>query len=116
MLICFAISFCMAILLFFFPVFMEFPIFRYLSNCGTMQDYTTCSEIEGVHMYMLVMDYWAWKLLVDPVFVASAFMVCIFAAVRIRLLCALLCLSPCNYGPAWLGARVHNLNLSAIYL
>lgn len=75
MIICFGIAFVAAILFFFFPVFMEFPIFRYLSNCGTLQSYAECKEIPGVYLYWLVMDYWAFKLLVDPVFVASAFMV-----------------------------------------
>eukprot|EP00123_Amoebidium_parasiticum_P014752 comp22628_c1_seq1/m.34785 comp22628_c1_seq1/g.34785 ORF comp22628_c1_seq1/g.34785 comp22628_c1_seq1/m.34785 type:complete len:621 (-) comp22628_c1_seq1:323-2185(-) len=70
----FAISFVFGIVFFFMPVFQSFPIFMFLSNCGA-RDYKTCAADPAVYTYWMNAHYFGWSLMVDPVFVASAFMV-----------------------------------------
>ena len=60
----------------------EFPFFHYFSNCGMTQSWDECKDAPHVYPFWLMLHYFGFSWLFDPVFVASAFMVCVCVCVR----------------------------------
>lgn len=73
MVLFFVLAFIFAIWANFFPGLVEFSIFRYLSNCGTLVGngklaaaWQECSVTPDVYSYFFVMDAFSFKMYFDP--------------------------------------------------
>ncbi|KNC76898.1 hypothetical protein SARC_10624 [Sphaeroforma arctica JP610] len=74
MLYCFLAAFVLQCISYFIPIIYSVPIFRYLSNCPFENSWQEC-QADGYYDYFLFADMMGFVLYLDPVFVASAFMV-----------------------------------------
>ncbi|KNC80581.1 hypothetical protein SARC_07065 [Sphaeroforma arctica JP610] len=74
MLYCFGVAFVLQCISYFIPILYSVPIFRYLSNCPWESSWQEC-QADGYYDYFLFADMMGFVLYLDPVFVASAFMV-----------------------------------------